>query len=160
MDGDRGDTGGDVDSGGARLRDALDACGENEGLVALFEKAIDAHLEVLARHKAGMESYLHLFLLTNEMGTLPVPSPPNRPALRYVRLTGLAGFLLQDHPPHALTDNPTYEAAYHHHIVGSNLGNDAGMSPTSNLLRACSHACRVCVVCVVSCRAVCCVCRD
>ncbi|ELR23398.1 Choline/Carnitine oacyltransferase superfamily protein [Acanthamoeba castellanii str. Neff] len=112
MDGDRGETGGDVDSGGARLRDALDACGENEGLVALFEKAIDAHLEVLARHKAGMESYLHLFLLTNEMGTLP------------------------DHPPHALTDNPTYEAAYRHHIVGSNLGNDAGMSPTSNLLRA------------------------
>jgi hypothetical protein len=95
MDGDRGETGGDVDSGGARLRDALDACGENEGLVALFEKAIDAHLEVLARHKAGMESYLHLFLLTNEMGTLPVPSPPSRPALRYVRLTGRAGFLLR-----------------------------------------------------------------
>ncbi len=164
MHGDGGDTGGDAHSGGARLRDALDACGENEALVALFAKAIDAHLEVLARHKAGMESYLHLFLLTNEMGTLPVPSPP-KPDQTWPSLAFCAthspdpGGLppAQDHPPHALTDNPTYEATYRHHIVGSNLGNDAGMSPTSNLVRARSHVCRVVgrVVCRWSCRVPC-----
>jgi hypothetical protein len=55
-----------------RLRDALARCGEDTELVTLFRRAVDAHLRVLAQHKAGMESYLHLCLLANEMNTVKV----------------------------------------------------------------------------------------
>jgi len=54
----------------SQLQQMLDVCGKDESMIALFEKAIKAHGDVLLRHKNGSECYLHLFFLTNDAGLI------------------------------------------------------------------------------------------
>jgi len=74
-----------------------------ERLGVLFQGALAGLAQVIARHKAGQETYLHIPYFLNEPG---VASKADI---------------------HPLARHPIYENVYNHYVVGSNLGADEGI---------------------------------